>query len=223
MLNDRHLHLGNDWQPLIDEEKKKNYFQKIRKTLSAQKNSIIYPTPDQILYALRCTPCAKTKVVILGQDPYHGPNQAHGLAFSVQKHCKIPPSLSNIFKAIQYDLGTDIPAHGDLTRWAQQGVLLLNTTLTVTQGNANAHQNIGWHQLTDAILKHLNHQSRPLHFLLWGRHAQQKQSLITQPQHSVLTAPHPSPLSAYRGFIKCKHFSCVNQRLIAQQQTPIDW
>ncbi|MCL4152543.1 UNVERIFIED_CONTAM: hypothetical protein GTU68_011241 [Idotea baltica] len=183
----------------------------------------IYPAGSNWFAAFNHTPFDQVKVVILGQDPYHGPNQAHGLCFSVLPGIAIPPSLRNMYQELQTDLGVTTPDHGCLTHWAQQGVLLLNATLTVEQGNAGAHQGKGWEQFTDRAVQALNEQREGLIFLLWGSYAQKKGAFIDTSKHRVLKAPHPSPLSSYRGFFGCKHFSLANQYLDEQGAKPIDW
>ena len=183
----------------------------------------IYPKKNEIFNAFRNTTYKDTKVVILGQDPYHEPRQAHGLCFSVNDGIPFPPSLLNIFKEIESDLGIPMPKSGDLTRWADQGVLLLNATLTVRAHQAGSHQNKGWEQFTDAVIRAVNAQDRPIVFLLWGRPAQMKKSMLNNPKHLILEAPHPSPLSAYRGFFGCKHFSKTNEYLKAHGKTEINW
>jgi len=183
----------------------------------------VYPSNDNIFRALELTPIEDVKVVILGQDPYHGEGQAHGLSFSVQKGVKIPPSLRNIYKELNADIGMDIPDHGFLEGWAKQGVLLLNTTLTVEAGQAASHQGQGWEDFTDRIIEQINAQDRLVVFMLWGSHAQKKIDMINGQKHMVLTAPHPSPLSAHRGFLGCKHFSKANAFLKAHGQNEINW
>lgn len=216
--------LGNDWDEFLAAEFSKPYYGKLREFLAKEyANKTIYPPQHQIFAALKHTPYARTKVVILGQDPYHGPGQAHGLAFSVTMGVDVPPSLRNIFKELTADVGAQAPEHGSLLPWANQGVLLLNTTLTVEGGQAGSHQGQGWEQFTDASLRHLNEKASPVVFLLWGKHAQGKGALITNSHHLVLTAPHPSPLSAYRGFFGSGHFSQTNKFLIQTGQEPIDW
>lgn len=184
---------------------------------------VVYPPPKQIFAALDATPFERVKVVILGQDPYHGPGQAHGLCFSVQPGVPIPPSLRNMYQEIESDLGIVPPNHGCLTRWAEQGVLLLNAVLTVEQGLAGSHQGKGWEGFTDAVIESLNREREGLVFLLWGSYAQAKGRLIDTRRHKVLKAPHPSPLSAHRGFLGCRHFSTANAYLAQRGQEPIDW
>lgn len=183
----------------------------------------IYPPPRQIFAALEATPFDRVKVVILGQDPYHGPGQAHGLCFSVQPGVAVPPSLRNMYAELQRDLGFSPPRHGCLTRWAEQGVLLLNAVLTVEQGLANSHQGKGWEGFTDCVIDTLNRERDRLVFLLWGSYAQAKGKLIDGHRHCVLKAPHPSPLSAHRGFIGCGHFSAANEYLMRHGKNPVDW
>jgi uracil-DNA glycosylase len=183
----------------------------------------IFPSADRIFAALDATPPDRVRVVVLGQDPYHGPGQAHGLSFSVPRGVPIPPSLRNIYRALDQDLGIAPAAHGDLSAWAEQGVLLLNAVLTVEAGKAGSHQGRGWEQFTDAIVAALNQRATPLVFMLWGKPAQQKGAIIDRDRHCVLEAPHPSPLSAYRGFFDCGHFSAANQFLVAHGLSPIDW
>ena len=183
----------------------------------------IYPPQDDILNALAWTAPGNVRAVILGQDPYHGPGQAHGLCFSVQPGVKVPPSLQNIYKELKSDLGIEPPKDGTLTKWAKQGVLMLNTTLTVRAGQANSHKNLGWTTFTDHVIEKLNDHEKPIVFLLWGGNARSKARLITAPQHLVLEAAHPSPLSAYNGFFGCHHFSMCNDYLKSCGLTPIDW
>lgn len=184
---------------------------------------IVYPPRADLFSALTLTPFDKVRVVILGQDPYHGPGQAHGLAFSVRAGIKLPPSLKNIYKELDSSFGPRPRPHGDLTHWAQQGVLLLNTTLTVRDGAAASHQNKGWEDLTDSLIRAVNNRPGRIVFMLWGAHAQKKGALIDRAQHLILTAPHPSPLSAHRGFLGCGHFKTANDDLIARGQAPINW
>lgn len=214
-----------DWDNLLTEEKNKPYFKAIIDYVDSQraKNKIIYPSNENIFSAFKLTQLKSLKVVILGQDPYHGPNQAHGLSFSVPKGVTPPPSLKNIFKEISEDLNTTIPKHGYLKSWAKQGVLLLNTVLTVEQHRAHSHKSLGWETFTDAVISLLSKHQPHLIFLLWGAHAIKKFELIDSNKHSVLTAPHPSPLSAHRGFLGCKHFSKTNEILQKNKQNPINW
>ena len=216
--------LGNDWDELLAPEFEKDYYQNLRRFLIEEyRKFTVYPDMYEIFAALKRTSYEEAKVILLGQDPYHGPGQAHGLAFSVKKGIPQPPSLQNIFKELARDLGFPIPGHGCLESWADQGVLLLNTTLTVRRGEAGSHQRKGWEQFTDAVLTHLNAKETPLVFLLWGRHAQSKEALVTNDKHLVLKTVHPSPLSAHRGFFGCGHFSKANAFLQRSGQVPVDW
>lgn len=222
--NDR-VQLEPGWKTVLAQEFDSDYMLRLREFLLAQKQQrkVIYPPGPLIFNAFNHTPFDKVKVVILGQDPYHGPGQAHGLSFSVPTGVKAPPSLVNIFKEIERDLGIAPPRHGNLEKWADQGVLLLNATLTVEQGNAGSHQGKGWEEFTDAAIEHLNRERQGLVFMLWGSYAQKKGRIIDRQRHLVLTAPHPSPLSAHRGFLGCGHFSKANDYLTAQGKAPIDW
>lgn len=216
--------LGNDWDKLLKDEFKKDYYLGLRQFLKHEYSTkIIYPNMYRIYEALKLTSYEDTKAVILGQDPYHGPNQAHGLAFSVQEGVAIPPSLLNIYKELENDIGCYIPNNGYLVPWAKQGVLLLNTSLTVVAGKANSHRNRGWETLTDRVIQLLNEKSSPVVFLLWGSNAKSKAAYITNRSHLVLTSVHPSPLSAHRGFFGCRHFSRTNKFLVDTGQQPIDW
>ena len=218
------VHLGNDWDTILKDEFQKDYYLKIREFLKSEYSTkTIFPPMHDIFNALKYTPFGNTKVVILGQDPYHEVGQAHGLSFSVQKGVKIPPSLANIYKELNSDIGMKIPNHGELTSWAAQGVLLLNATLTVRQGQANSHQKIGWATFTDNIIKLLNESERPVAFLLWGGNARSKRAYITNKHHLVLESVHPSPLSAFGGFFGCRHFSKANAFLEQTGQVPINW
>lgn len=220
------INLGNDWDALLKEEFSSVYYQNLRKFLVDEYNTPnypIYPPTQDIFNALRYTSYKDAKVVILGQDPYHGEGQAHGLCFSVKKGITPPPSLVNIFKEQASDVGITIPNHGELTTWAIQGVLLLNTVLTVRGGQPNSHANKGWEILTDKIIELLNQKEEPLVFLLWGNNAKAKKKLLNNPKHLVLTAPHPSPLSAYHGWFGCKHFSKTNEYLESNNLEPINW
>ncbi|OBW91234.1 uracil-DNA glycosylase [Gallibacterium salpingitidis] len=214
------------WKEMIGGEKAQPYFQQILQQVQQQRDlgKIIYPPKADVFNAFRYTEFDQVKVVILGQDPYHGPNQAHGLAFSVRPNVPPPPSLLNMYKELSQDIaGFQIPNHGYLVDWAKQGVLLLNTVLTVEQGKAHSHANFGWETFTDHVIATLNNHTTGLVFLLWGSHAQKKGQFIDRQKHCVLAAPHPSPLSAHRGFFGCHHFSRANQYLIQQGKTPIDW
>lgn len=216
--------LKNDWHDLLDDEFKKDYYLKLRGFLAHEyRTRTIYPDMYDIFNALHYTGYRDVKAVILGQDPYHGPNQAHGLAFSVQEGVAVPPSLLNIYKELSADMGCYIPNNGCLTPWAKQGVLLLNTCLTVVAGQANSHRNKGWEALTDRIIQLLNQKNTPVVFLLWGSNAKSKTIFITDRKHLVLTSAHPSPLSANRGFFGCRHFSRTNKFLKETGQQPIDW
>ena len=217
--------LGNDWDFILKDEINKEYFVELLKKVEDEySKKTIYPKQSEIFNAFRKTSYKDTKVVILGQDPYHNVNQAHGLSFSVLPEQKeIPPSLQNIYKELHDDLGCYIPNNGYLKKWADQGVLLLNTVLTVRAHQANSHQGRGWEQFTDAVIQAVNAQDRPIVYLLWGRPAQSKIPMLTNPKHLILTAPHPSPLSAYRGFFGCRHFSKANAFLEEHGIAPIDW
>lgn len=224
-LQAKPIQLQDSWKSLLFDEFQKPYMQELKKFLQNEKQlkKIIYPPSSLIFNALNTTGFEDVRVVILGQDPYHGPNQAHGLSFSVQKGISKPPSLINIFKEIHSDLHLPIPQHGDLSSWARQGVLLLNATLTVEQGKPNSHQGKGWDIFTDKIISLLNENRQNLVFLLWGSFAQKKGQFIDSKKHLVLEAPHPSPLSAHRGFLGCKHFSKTNKYLQSKGLSPIDW
>lgn len=214
------------WHDVIGAEKQQPYFQQTLQFVEAERQAgkVIFPPTKDVFNAFRFTEFNQVKVVILGQDPYHGPNQAHGLCFSVLPGVKAPPSLVNIYKELAQDIPDfQIPEHGYLKSWAEQGVLLLNTVLTVEQGKAHSHANSGWETFTDRVIDVLNHQGKGIVFLLWGAHAQKKGGMIDRQRHHVLTAPHPSPLSAHRGFLGCQHFSMTNQILIQQGKKPIDW
>lgn len=216
--------LDNDWQELLQDEFEKEYYQNLRLFLiNEYKTKTIYPDKYDIFNALKFTQFKDVKVVILGQDPYHGPNQAHGLSFSVNVGVKTPPSLLNIYKELKSDLNCYIPNNGYLKHWADQGVLLLNTVLTVRAHEANSHRNMGWEIFTDKIISLLNLREDPIVFILWGNPAIKKSSLITNKNHYILTAPHPSPLSASRGFFGCNHFSKTNEFLNSINKQPIDW
>ncbi len=216
--------LKNDWAEVLNCEFEKDYYRKMRAFLIKEyKTQKVFPDKYDIFNALHHTPLKKVKVLILGQDPYHNDGQAHGLAFSVGKSVPIPPSLVNIYEELNKDIGCQIPSHGNLVKWAEQGVLLLNTVLTVRAHSAHSHRNIGWETFTDAVIKAVNRIDRPVAILLWGRPAQRKSALLDNPKHLILTAPHPSPLSAYRGFFGCRHFSKTNQFLADNNIAPIDW
>ena len=216
--------IKNKWLDHIGEEFNKDYYKTLRQFLIEEyNNELIFPRAEDIFNAFHYTDYDDVKVVILGQDPYHNFKQAHGMAFSVLPGTKTPPSLENIFKELHDDLGLKIPNNGNLTKWARQGVLLLNTVLTVRAHQANSHRGRGWEIFTDRVIESLNDKKDPVVFLLWGRPAQEKRKLITNKNHLILTAPHPSPLSAYRGFFGCKHFSKTNEFLKAHGLEEIDW
>lgn len=218
------VHIGNEWDTLLADQFQKEYYLKLRKFLASEyRTQTVYPDMHDIFNALRYTSYSAVKAVILGQDPYHGPGQAHGLCFSVRRGVAPPPSLINIFKELQSDLGIDPPPHGELTEWAQNGVLLLNTVLTVRKGQPNSHKGMGWEFLTDRIIELLDARPQPIVFLLWGANARSKDRLIQNPRHLKLTAAHPSPLSAYNGFFGCRHFSKANDFLCKNAIEPINW
>lgn len=216
--------LGNDWDGILADEWEKPYYRQLHSFLKEEySKTCIYPDMYDIFNALKYTPFADTRAVIIGQDPYHGPGQAHGLCFSVKKGVPLPPSLVNIYKEITDDLGVTMPQHGELTGWAKQGVLLLNTVLTVRAGQPNSHKDKGWEIFTDRVISELNRKETPIVFLLWGANAEKKARVITNPIHKKLITVHPSPLSAYRGFFGCHHFSKANEILISSGQPPIKW
>lgn len=216
--------IQNDWlEPLSPEFRKPYYADLFRFVKNEYATRQIFPPADDIFNAFHLTPLSQVKVVILGQDPYHNDGQAHGLCFSVKPEVEIPPSLVNIYKELQDDLGCYIPNNGYLTKWASQGVLMLNTVLTVRAHQANSHRGVGWEEFTDAAIRILNEQDRPIVFILWGSPAQKKAAMLNNPKHLILKAPHPSPLSAYRGFFGSKPFSRTNEFLIKNGLTPIDW
>lgn len=218
------LSLHNDWTQVVGNEFEKDYFTELQHFLiNEYETQTIYPKREDIFNALHYTSYENTKVVILGQDPYHGPNQAHGLSFSVQKNVKIPPSLKNIYKELHADLGIPMPTHGNLVNWAKQGVLLLNTVLTVRAGEPNSHKGKGWELFTDEVIEQVNAKAEPVVFILWGRHAQAKEALITNRHHLILKSPHPSPLSARRGFFGSRPFSKINTFLEEVGRGPINW
>jgi uracil-DNA glycosylase len=225
MTAERSLRLEESWKHRIADEFQLPYMVALRAFLIQRKNdgASVYPPGPKIFNALDSTPFESVKVVILGQDPYHGPNQAHGLCFSVGHGVAIPPSLLNIYKELRDDLGIEPPAHGNLQHWADQGVLLLNSVLTVEKGQAAAHQGKGWERFTDRVIGELNAHREGLVFLLWGSYAQKKGAVIDRNRHLVLTAPHPSPLSAHRGFLGCRHFSKANAWLKQRGEEPVDW
>ena len=216
--------ISNDWLPALKDEFRKPYYAQLFEFVKEEYQSrVIYPPADDIFNAFHFTPLNKVKVVILGQDPYHNEHQAHGLCFSVQPGEDAPPSLVNIYQELKADCGCYIPDNGYLKKWADQGVLLLNTVLTVRAHQANSHQGKGWEHFTDAVIQAVNAQDRPIVFLLWGRPAQMKAGMLNNPKHLILKAPHPSPLSAYRGFFGCRHFSQTNAFLQENGMAPIDW
>jgi uracil-DNA glycosylase len=216
--------LTNDWSGLLDSEFAEPYYAKLRAFLKEEyRTRAVYPDMYDIYAALKLTPYAGVKVVILGQDPYHGPGQAHGLSFSVKPGVVQPPSLQNIFKELRDDIGCAIPKHGCLVGWAQQGVLLLNTVLTVRAGAANSHRGQGWESFTDRVIRCLSERETPMVFILWGSHAQSKLPLIDESRHHVIASPHPSPLSAHRGFFGSRPFSRANRFLAQTGQAPVDW
>lgn len=218
------VNIGNSWDSILADEFKSPYYLQLREFLKREyATQTIYPDMYDIFNALKYTAYEDVKAVIIGQDPYHGEGQAHGLCFSVKRGIAPPPSLLNIFKELQNDVGFRIPNNGELTDWTKQGVLLLNAVLTVRAGQANSHRGKGWEKLTDAVIRKLNEREKPIVFMLWGRNAKEKQALITNSHHLVLTAAHPSPLSAYNGFFGCRHFSTANDFLKYTGQQPIDW
>ncbi len=216
--------ISNDWLEPLSPEFKKPYYEKLYKKVQEEYNTrLIFPPANDIFNAFDFTPLSEVKVVILGQDPYHGDGQAHGLCFSVKPDVDTPPSLVNIYKELHDDLGCYVPNNGYLEKWAKQGVLLLNTVLTVRAHQANSHRGIGWEEFTDAAIRILDEQDRPIVFLLWGKPAQTKKAMLHNPKHLILQAPHPSPLSAHRGFFGCRHFSQTNEFLKEHDLEPIDW
>jgi uracil-DNA glycosylase len=218
------IKIESGWKKILSNEFEKPYFSVLNQTVyEAYLNKTVFPPSDQIFQAFNLCPFDQVKIVILGQDPYHGPGQAHGLCFSVSEDTRIPPSLRNIYKEIKSDIGTDMPENGNLERWAKQGVLLLNATLTVESDKAGSHQGIGWETFTDAVIRIVSDKKETVAFLLWGKYAQAKEVLIATNRHLVLKAPHPSPLSAHTGFLGCKHFSQTNEYLSKQGLRPIEW
>ena len=216
--------IQNDWLEPLAPEFKKPYYAKLYKTIREEYSTRqIFPPADEIFTAFEMTPLSDVKVVIIGQDPYHGDGQAHGLCFSVKPDVETPPSLVNMYKELNSDLGCYIPNNGYLIKWAKQGVLMLNTVLTVRAHQANSHRGIGWEEFTDAAIRILNEQDRPIVYLLWGKPAQMKKNMLNNPKHLILEARHPSPLSAYRGFFGCQHFSKTNAFLTENGLKPIDW
>ncbi len=216
--------LGNDWDNMIGSEFEKEYYLRLRAFLKTEyANYTVYPDMYELFSALKVTGYSKTKVVVIGQDPYHEPNQAHGMCFSVKPGVQIPPSLLNMYKEIRDEYGYEIPNNGYLMPWAEQGVLLLNAVLTVREGQAGSHANKGWEEFTDSVIRALNKREDPVIFLLWGNYAKKKAEFIDKSRHFVLEAAHPSPLSASRGFMGCGHFKQVNEILVKLVKTPIDW
>lgn len=218
------VNIGNDWDKILADEWQKPYYIKLRGFLKTEyQNNTVYPEMNDIFNALKYTSYKDTKVVIIGQDPYHGEGQAHGLCFSVKKGVTPPPSLKNIYKELNDDLGCPIASHGELTLWAKQGVLMLNNVLTVRQACPNSHKGMGWENFTDRVILELDKKETPVVFLLWGANARKKAEIIKNPIHKKLITVHPSPLSAYNGFFGCKHFSKTNDILVNSGQTPINW
>ncbi|WP_090832862.1 MULTISPECIES: uracil-DNA glycosylase [unclassified Bacillus (in: firmicutes)] len=216
--------LKNTWYSLLKEEAEKDYFKKLETFLEEEyKTKTIFPAKEDIFHALNLTDYEKVKAVIIGQDPYHGEGQAHGLSFSVKRDIKIPPSLRNIYKELHTDTGIEIPKHGNLEKWAEEGVLLLNTVLTVREGQANSHKGMGWEKFTDRVISLLNERETPVVFILWGRPAQKKLEIIDQSRHRIILGVHPSPLSASRGFFGSRPFSQTNQYLREMGRDEIDW
>ena len=216
--------INNDWDIILKDEFQKKSFKKLMQLITNErKEYTIFPSENNIFTAFKLSSFSKTKIVVVGQDPYHGRGQAHGLAFSVPNGIKIPPSLKNIFKELANDIGGNIPKNGNLESWANQGILLLNATLTVRKKEAGSHNKLGWEDFTDAVISKLSSEKNGLIFMLWGAFAQKKTSLINEKEHHILKASHPSPLSVYRGFLGCKHFSKTNQILIQNNQKPIHW
>ena len=216
--------IDSQWQEALKEEFQKDYYLELMAKVSeAYENNQVFPPANEVFNALNLTPLSQVKAVIIGQDPYHDVGQAHGLCFSVKPGVKVPPSLVNIYKELHDDLGCNIPEDGYLVKWATQGVLMLNTVLTVNAHEPNSHKGYGWEKFTDAIISKVNEEDRPIVFLLWGAPAQKKKKLLNNPKHLILEAPHPSPLSVYRGFWGCKHFSKTNDFLVNNGIEPIDW
>ena len=218
------IQIGNDWDAVLKEEYGKEYFMKLQEFLAEERQThMVYPPEKDVFNALKYSSLADTKVVIFGQDPYHEPGQAHGMCFSVNKGIAVPPSLINIYKEIEADLGIKPPSHGYLADWAGQGVLLLNTVLTVRRGEANSHRGKGWETFTDRVTEALNEREKPMVFILWGANAREKAKLITNKEHMIITGAHPSPLSAWKGFFGGRYFSKANRFLEITGQTPINW
>ncbi|RCX22978.1 uracil-DNA glycosylase [Fontibacillus phaseoli] len=215
---------GNDWDEMLHGEVEQPYFRELMSWLDGEyEHQVVYPPREFLFQALKLTGYAETKVILLGQDPYHGPGQAHGLSFSVLPGVRIPPSLRNMYKELSSDLECPIPATGTLTSWAEQGVLLLNTVLTVRDGEPGSHQGKGWEKFTDAVIGALNRREKPVAFVLWGSHAQRKIGMIDTSKHAVISSPHPSPLSARRGFFGSRPFSRINLFLEEHGETPVNW
>ena len=221
----RRIQLEDSWLKALGNEFEQEYMRQLRRFLQAEKAArrVIYPPGPQIFNAFKHSPLPSVKVIILGQDPYHGPGQAHGLCFSVPEGIDIPPSLQNIYRELEQDLGVPAPSHGCLTSWAEQGVLLLNSVLSVRRGQAASHQGRGWEQFTDRVIAEINQQRQGIVFMLWGSYAQRKGAMVDAGKHLLLKAPHPSPLSAHRGFFGCRHFSRANDYLQQQGHTPVNW
>lgn len=218
------IQIGNDWDAVLKEENGKEYFMKLQEFIAEERQThMVYPPEKDVFNALKYSSLADTKVVIFGQDPYHEPGQAHGMCFSVNKGIAVPPSLINIYKEIETDLGIKPPSHGYLADWAGQGVLLLNTVLTVRRGEANSHRGKGWETFTDRVTEALNEREKPMVFILWGANAREKAKLITNKEHMIITGAHPSPLSAWKGFFGGRYFSKANRFLEITGQTPINW
>ncbi len=221
----RQVDIEASWKEVLQDEFDKPYFGDIVTALKAMKERgvIFYPSGKDLFNAFSHTPFDMVKVLLLGQDPYHGPGQANGLCFSVKRGIPVPPSLKNIFRELYHDVGLAFPTHGDLSPWAKQGVLMLNASLTVEEGKPMSHESLGWHTFTDAVIRKVSERHEGVIFVLWGRFAAQKEALIDSTKHHILTAAHPSPFSAHKGFLGCKHFSKINQLLIQQGKEPIDW
>lgn len=218
------MKIGNDWDRILKDVFESDQYKTLREFLIKEyATKTVYPNKEDIFNALKATPYDKVRAVILGQDPYHGPNQAHGMAFSVQKGVRVPPSLVNIYKELESEFGFEAPEHGHLAKWAEEGVLLLNAILTVRAGAPLSHKGKGWEEVTDAVIEHLNEREKPMVFLLWGAPAQKKAALIDESRHLVLRTTHPSPLSAHRGFLGCGHFKKANDFLRKSGEAEIDW